>query len=109
MLHELNVGAVITDAAGRRDVIHMELPTPHAFIRFVGNSLDPTDYKRVDDWVERIVKWKELGLQSVWFFMHQHDERYSPELADYVAEKLNEHLGLSLLRPTFMDRDKPAV
>src|ERR1700742_141417 len=46
-LHELNKGAVITDAAGRRDVIHMELPTPHAFIRFVGNSLDPTDYKRV--------------------------------------------------------------
>ncbi len=109
MLHELNVGAVITDAAGRRDVIHMELPTPHAFIRFVGNSLDPTDYKRVDDWVERIVKWKEMGLQSVWFFMHQHDERYSPELADYVAEKLNQHLGLSLLRPTFMDRDEPGV
>jgi uncharacterized protein YecE (DUF72 family) len=42
MLHELNIGAVITDAAGRRDVVHMELPTPHAFIRFVGNSLDVT-------------------------------------------------------------------
>lgn len=104
-LHELNMGAVITDAAGRRDVIHMELPTPHAFIRFVGNSLDPTDYKRVDDWVDRIVHWKEMGLQSVWFFMHQHDERYSPELADYVVEKINSRLGLDLLRPTFMSRD----
>jgi len=50
-----------------------------------------------------------MGLQSVWFFMHQHDERYSPELADYVAEKLNEHLGLHLLRPTFIDRDKGPV
>ena len=106
MLHELNIGAVITDAAGRRDVIHMVLPTPHAFIRFVGNSLDPTDYKRVDDWVTRIKQWKEMGLQSVWFFMHQHDERYSPELADYVSEQFNKHLGLNLLRPSFISRDK---
>jgi uncharacterized protein YecE (DUF72 family) len=92
-LHELNIGAVITDASGRRDCVHMELPTPHAFIRFVGNSLDRTDYKRVDDWVARIKDWKEQGLQSVWFFMHQHDERYSPELCDYVVEELNKALG----------------
>ncbi|MDB5111015.1 MAG: hypothetical protein JWR67_2129, partial [Mucilaginibacter sp.] len=85
LLHQLNIGAVITDASGRRDCVHMNLPTPHAFIRFVGNSLDPTDYTRVDEWVDRIKHWRELGLQSVWFFMHQHDERYSPELADYVT------------------------
>lgn len=106
LLHDLNIGAVITDASGRRDVVHMELPTPHAFIRFVGNSLHTTDYARVDAWVERIAQWKKMGLQSVWFFMHQHDERYSPELADYVVEQFNKHLGLSLLRPKFMDRDK---
>ncbi|MCR8559484.1 DUF72 domain-containing protein [Mucilaginibacter sp. BJC16-A38] len=109
MLHELNIGAVITDASGRRDVVHMELPTPHAFIRFVGNSLHPTDYARCDEWVERIAQWQKMGLQSVWFFMHQHDERYSPELADYVVEQLNEKLGLSLLRPTFLDRDQPVL
>src|SRR6202012_1813545 len=105
-LHALNIGAVITDASGRRDCVHMELPTPHAFIRFVGNSLDRTDYKRVDDWVERISQWSDQGLQSCWFFMHQHDERYSPELADYVSEQLNKKLGLELQRPQFMDRDK---
>jgi len=46
-----------------------------------------------------------MGLQSAWFFMHQHDERYSPELADYVVEKLNLELGLQLQRPKFIDRD----
>ena len=106
LLHHLNIGAVITDASGRRDVVHMELPTPHAFIRFVGNSLHTTDYTRVDEWVERIAQWKDMGLQSVWFFMHQHDERYSPELADYTVEQFKKHLGLNLLRPQFMDRDK---
>ncbi|MDB5022419.1 MAG: hypothetical protein JWP78_174 [Mucilaginibacter sp.] len=106
MLRELNIGAVITDASGRRDCVHMNLPTPHAFIRFVGNSLDKTDYTRVDQWVERIKEWKEKGLQSAWFFMHQHDERYSPELCDYVVEKLNKALDLQLHRPRFIDRDK---
>ncbi|MGZ3757017.1 MAG: DUF72 domain-containing protein [Mucilaginibacter sp.] len=103
---ELNIGAVITDASGRRDCVHMTLPTPHAFIRFVGNSLDPTDYSRVDEWVDRINQWRGMGLQSVWFFMHQHDERYSPELADYVSEQFNAKLGLNLQRPVFIDRDK---
>lgn len=106
LFHELGMGAVITDASGRRDCVHMTLPTPHAFIRFVGNSLHRTDYQRVDEWVERIAQWKEQGLQSVWFFMHQHDERYSPELADYVSEQLSKKLGLDLPRPNFIDRDK---
>jgi uncharacterized protein YecE (DUF72 family) len=104
-LKELNVGAVITDASGRRDCVHMELPTPHAFIRFVGNSLDPTDYTRIDEWVQRIKQWHQDGLQSVWFFMHQHDERYSPELCDYVTEQLNKELGLNLMRPKFISKD----
>lgn len=106
LLRELNMGAVITDASGRRDCVHMNLPTPHAFIRFVGNSLDRTDYTRVDEWIDRIKQWQEMGLQSVWFFMHQHDERYSPELADYVTEQLNQKLNLNLHRPQFIDRDK---
>jgi uncharacterized protein YecE (DUF72 family) len=106
LFHELNIGAVITDASGRRDCVHMNLPTPHAFIRFVGNSLDKTDYTRVDEWVDRIKQWRDMGLQSVWFFMHQHDERYSPELADYVSERFNKKLGLNLHRPQFIDRDK---
>jgi len=106
LFHELNIGAVITDASGRRDCVHMTLPTPHAFIRFVGNSLDKTDYLRIDNWVERIGQWRDMGLKSVWFFMHQHDERYSPELSDYTCEQFNKKLGLNLRRPYFLDRDK---
>lgn len=106
MMHRLGIGAVITDASGRRDCAHMNLPTPHAFIRFVGNSLDRSDYLRVDSWVERIKQWSDMGLQSLWFFMHQHDERYSPELSDYVSEKLGDALSLQLHRPAFIERDK---
>ncbi len=67
LLHQLKIGAVITDASGRRDVVHMELPTPHAFIRFVGNGLHPTArHTRIDEWVARIkqcaANWLAVGL-----------------------------------------------
>jgi len=99
MLHELEKGAVITDAAGRRDCVHMELPTPEAFIRFVGNGLHPTDYSRIDEWSSRIRKWMENGLQSLYFFLHQHDEKNTPLLAAYTIEKLNQISGISLKVP----------
>ena len=102
LLQDLKLGAVITDSVGRPDVLHMALPTPHAFIRFVGNGLHQTDYLRIDSWVDRIRTWQEQGLQSLWFFVHQHDERHTPVLADYLAGELNRALGLNLRRPGFV-------
>jgi uncharacterized protein YecE (DUF72 family) len=101
-LTKLNIGYVITDAAGRRDCAHMYLTIPKAFIRFVGNSLDQTDYTRIDDWVNRIKYWLDNGLQELYFFMHMHDEAYSPELSIYLIDKLNATCGLSLLKPQFV-------
>ncbi len=62
MLKGLNMGSVITDTAGRRDLVHMRLSNKTAFIRFVGNNLHPSDYTRVDDWVKRLKKWMNSGL-----------------------------------------------
>jgi uncharacterized protein YecE (DUF72 family) len=88
MFEKNKTGSIITDVSGRRDCLHMRLTTPEAFIRFVGNSLHPTDYVRVDDWVQRIKLWIDKGLESVYFFMHQHEEIYSPELCKYAIEKM---------------------
>lgn len=101
-LAKLNVGYVITDTAGRRDCVHMFLTIPKAFIRFVGNSLDNTDYERIDDWVNRIKYWLDNGLEELYFFMHMHDETYSPELSSYLINKLNTICGLSLKEPLFI-------
>lgn len=98
-----NIGAVITDAAGRRDCAHMHLTIPKAFIRYVGNSLHPTDYTRSDVWVQRIKYWLDNGLKELYFFMHMHDEATSPELTVYLVDKLNREGGLNLIRPKFRD------
>ncbi len=101
-LNELNMGAVITDTSGRRDCAHMYLTVPKAFIRYVGNSLHPTDYTRVDEWIERIKYWLDKGLKELYFFMHMHDEATSPELTVYLVDKMNKEMGLDLIKPTFI-------
>ena len=94
-----NIGLIITDTAGRRDVAPMYLTTSKAFIRFVGNSLHPTDFARCDDWVSRIKYWLKNGLEELYFFMHMHHEEHSPELVIYFIEKLNKECGLDLMVP----------
>lgn len=106
-LHENNIGAVITDTAGRRDCAHMHLTIPKTFIRYVGNSLHKTDYTRCDAWVERIKYWLDNGIKELFFIMHMHDEATSPELTIYLAKKLNRECGLNLLIPKFVEEESP--
>lgn len=95
-LAELGIGTIITDAAGRRDVLHMRLTVPKAFVRFVGNSLHPSDFPRIDDWSRRIKKWLDAGIDEIYFFMHMHDEGKSPELTQYVVKQFNKVCKLGL-------------
>lgn len=101
-LRSINMGIVITDTSGRRDCAHMHLTIPKTFIRYVGNSLHPTDYTRVNDWIKRMKYWLENGIEELYFFMHMHDEAYSPELTVYMVDKLNAACGLDLIKPKFI-------
>jgi uncharacterized protein YecE (DUF72 family) len=99
LFRERGVGMVITDVAGRRDVLHMRLTAPVAFIRFVTNGLHPLDHKRADTWAERLAAWAAKGLQEVYFFVHSPEERTSPEMMAYVIGRFNERLGAGLRPP----------
>ena len=98
-LKNRGMGVVITDTAGRRDCVHMELTNKRAFIRFVGNNLHESDYARIDNWVERIGIWIQGGLEELYFYMHQNDERNTPILLDYFIRKLNRSYNLGINPP----------
>jgi uncharacterized protein YecE (DUF72 family) len=98
-LHEQDAGTVLTDVAGRRDVLHMGLSRPVLTLRFVGHELHPTDYTRTDAWVQRLGAWFEQGLQQAYVFIHCGENRLAPELTRYWVESLNRQLGLTLAAP----------
>lgn len=99
MLHQMGVGTVMSDVAGRRDVVHMSLTTPTVVLRFVGNELHPTDFTRVDAWVNRLKNWYLQGLQTAYIFVHCGENKNAPELTKYWVEQLNLHCDVSLSPP----------
>jgi uncharacterized protein YecE (DUF72 family) len=94
LLEKYNIATVITDVAGRRDVLHMRLTSDTVVIRFVGNNLDKTDYKRIDTWIQRMKIWFENGVRRIYFFTHEPDNLLAPELADYVVKECQKHLDV---------------
>ena len=98
LLEKKKITNVLVDTAGRRDLMHMRLTTPTAFVRWVGANHE-SDYARLDDWVERVAQWKKLGLRELYFFVHQNIEKESPLLSAYFIEKLNNKIGTDIAVP----------
>lgn len=98
LLEKNGISNVIVDTAGRRDLLHMRLTNPTAFVRYVGAN-HPTDYTRLDDWVDRLKAWQDQGIKEIDFFIHQNIEKESPLLSAYFIEKLNKELGCNLKIP----------
>jgi len=101
LLAEHQMAIVLTDVAGRRDVLHMRLTNSTAMVRFVGNDLVPSDYTRIDDWVDRSLQWQKAGLQEIYFFTHEPDNIKAPELADYLATHLANKDAIKTRGPVF--------
>lgn len=85
---------LITDVAGRRDVLHMDIWQSYCLLRFVGNDFHPSDYTRLDDWLIRIIELKELGLKELHFFMHQPDNLKAPAAIQYLLRALKRTEGI---------------
>tara|TARA_R110000850_G_scaffold80862_1_gene173505 strand:- start:50054 stop:50929 length:876 start_codon:yes stop_codon:yes gene_type:complete len=98
ILESFNISNIITDTAGRRDLLHMRLTSDTAFIRYNGAN-HKSDYTRLDEWVIRLKEWVDEGLQNIYFFVHQNVEKESPLLSAYFIKKLNDAFGTNLNIP----------
>ena len=98
LLDEHKVTNIITDAAGRRDLLHMRLTTPVAFVRYVGAN-HSSDWTRLDDWIERIKRWRDQGLEKLYFFVHQNIEKESPLLSAKFIETFNKTFDFDIKIP----------
>ncbi|WP_299181630.1 DUF72 domain-containing protein [uncultured Aquimarina sp.] len=98
LLESSNVSNIITDSAGRRDLLHMRLTNKEAFIRYVGANHE-TDYTRLEEWGSRLKTWKDQGVEDIHFFVHQNIEKESPLLSKFFIELINNRLNTNLNLP----------
>jgi len=96
LLQEHRAAAVVTDVAGRRDVLHASLPVPALFLRFIGNGRHAVDDVRIDAWVHRIADWCGRGLGEVMVLPHEPDNLLAPDQTEAWTWRLNAALGLEL-------------
>lgn len=96
LLARMGTHVVITDVAGRRDVLHSSLTSKRCLVRFIGNDAPEYDHPRIDSWVERISDWISKGLEQIEFFTHQPTDSSMPDLASYFINRLNQKSGLQL-------------
>lgn len=87
-LQSRGVGLVITDVAGRRDVLHTSISASFSMLRFIGNDLHPSDATRATAWCERFSTWREAGLKSLYLFIHEGDDQYIPEMTKIILTEL---------------------
>lgn len=80
--------AILTDVAGRRDVLHQRITASRAIVRFVGNRLHETDFARVEAWSERLAAWLGSGLDSACLWLHQPEEALNVEIAERFVTEL---------------------
>ncbi len=99
LLKRHQVTPVITDTSGRRDVLHQLVTTDKIFIRFTGNNLHPTDYVRVDDWVNHLVQLSDQGLTELYFFVHEPEKHLCADIATYMIRQLKDKGNFHLKAP----------
>lgn len=105
LLEAYNKTNIIVDTAGRRDMLHMRLTTPYAFVRYVGANID-SDYTRLDEWLDKLDVWINQGIKGIYFFIHQNIEEASPLLAAHFIEGINNRFGYDLKIPNKKDEQK---
>jgi uncharacterized protein YecE (DUF72 family) len=90
------ISAVITDTAGKREVLHNSITSKSALIRFLGNEYYPTDQLRVDQWLLRMEELFASGLDELYFFIHQPNEEQIFPLFDRLVTSVNQKFQLQL-------------
>lgn len=83
----------VTDTPGRRDVLHNYLTNEELYVRYAGTTDFDNSRARINDWVQRSAQLIELGVQRIYFMIHQPaDERGSAlEVARLFSKGILDH------------------
>ena len=93
-----NIIPVVTDTPGRRDVLHFNLSNNHLFLRYVGDFDHPSDLLRINKWVNKISELALLGIDNIWFYVHQPGENRDRILHFYnnLIPRINKILNMNI-------------
>ena len=98
LLKQHGIIPVITDTPGRRDVVHFKIINDQLFVRYVGDFSHASDLLRITAWVDRISELCNIGVNKVWFYVHQPGENRERILGFFnnMIPQINRSLSLGI-------------
>lgn len=106
-LQKKKIGLVITDVAGRRDVLHSSISSDFSMLRFIGNDLHPSDFLRAKLWLDKFSDWQKSGLKNLFLFVHEPDDVSAPDMTQFFLEQIKTQANLSVQMPEGLDKIHP--
>lgn len=91
-LAQLNIGLVITDTPGRRDVCHMEVCSPYLFIRYLSDGKAKNDEKRINSWISQFLNIGNFGIKEFHFYLHHPDAVQMVKFANYLQKNIESRI-----------------
>lgn len=93
VLKEHKTGIVMVDGAETIQYLNkLKLTNKTAFVRFLCYN-HPTDFERINDWIELIKFWQDNFPVEIYFMLHFGDREREPEIINYTLEKFYKELG----------------
>lgn len=86
-LTQYGAGTVLTDVAGRRDMLHQTLTNTTLMLRWVGNGLHPSDATRLADWRQLLIQHAGSGIQDIYVFLHQPNPMHLPACVECFSPR----------------------
>jgi uncharacterized protein YecE (DUF72 family) len=106
LLTQYNAIALITDVAGRRDIIHSRLTYKKTMVRWVGNGLHHSDYSRLEEWRIKILTWLQYAISEIYFFPHQPDNLLTPQISSYFYKLFDGEIKLNSRAPRISNQNE---
>lgn len=89
VIRKNKAGIVITDSIESREYVNCLRLTNHsAFIRFISYGHN-TDFQRIDEWINQLIKWQEKGLPEAYFFLHFPVDSNEAGIVEYFLNKID--------------------
>jgi uncharacterized protein YecE (DUF72 family) len=100
ILSDNNWAMVITDTAGRRDIVHSYLTSSESlFVRFVNSGDFELDKIRIGHWLTKFEELRKTSISTIYFFLHEGDHTILPQLSLYLYSQVKNISGFAYRGP----------
>ena len=102
LLEYYGASCVISDTLAKRHSLHQSFLGKTVMVRFLGSENDASDLPRLSEWTKRLEELTEIGVERVYFFVHQPAEVHAAHTLARFSDMILATKALTLAKPVHL-------